>query len=420
MIRAFRDSDFPTAKQAYEKHREAMQSEEEQRELDAHYLSLRYIRAADSEALAMLQELSSHESTKVSVLRFLAGCYWSTKDYSRARKTFTEARESADEVNAARLTGRIAECWEKEGSPDRGIEELIGMIPKVEQGAAKLLLYKSMASMYQAKGSERLRAIALEKALEFGPNDKELRFGAAYAEAKVKLHAVSAANYDTLLTLEPGEVSALNNLGVECKSLDLPFKAINYYKEAAGGGSTLAMANLANLLMDMGFGEEADEQLSRASELPDPHENVSSSKAQLQKSRREETEKWTKVVETGTRQQGFLREFAEAMIEEATGNPFLGSWKLPDGGICSVESDGARLCLDFSIAGARRRFEAIVKNRSAEGRLLTWRQYSQDHGIFQEGNDAVAAVSSGGATLSLLELSDPSTVLQLTRMSEPT
>ena len=319
MISAFAASDFAAAKEAYEKHREAMQSEDEQRELDAHYLSLRYIRATDSEALAKLQALSSYESTKASVLRSLAGCYWRTKDYSMARKTYAEARESADEANAARLTVNIAECWEKEGNPDRGIEELISMIPRAEQGGEKLLLYKSMASMYQAKGSERLRAIALEKALEFAPNDKELRFGAAYAQSKVKLRAVSIANYDTLLTLEPGEVNALNNLGVECKSLDLPFKAIGYYKRAAGGGNTLAMANMASLLMDMGFGEEADEQLSRASELPEPHENVSSAKAQLQKSRREELEKWTKVVKTGARQQAFLREFAEAMTKAISG-----------------------------------------------------------------------------------------------------
>ncbi len=420
MVGAFANSDFAAAKQAYEEHREAMQSEDEQRELDAHYLSLRYTRAADSEALAKLQALSSHESTKVSVLSSLARCYWSTKDYSMARKIYSEARESADEIDAARLTVNIAECWEKEGSPDRGIEALISKVAEVEQGAAKLLLYKCMASMYQATGSERLRAIALEKALEFAPSDRELRFSAAYAQSEVKLHAVSIANYDTLLTLKPGEVNALNNLGVECKSLGLPLKAIKCYKRAAGGGNTLAMANMANLLMEMGFGEEADEQLSRARALPEPHENVSSAKAQLEGSKRKELEKWTEVVETGARQQAFLRGFAEAMIEETTGNAFLGSWELPDGGTCSAEIDRARLRLEFSNAGKRRRFEAIVKNRSAEGRLLIWRQYTQGHGMFQEGNDAVATVSTDGATLSLLELSNSSSVLELTRVPELT
>ena len=198
MLRAFVDSDFTTAKQAYEKKRAEVQSEDKRRELEAHYLSLCYIRAVDSGALDKLRALSSYKSTKVNVLRWLAYCYWSTKDYSKAREIYIEARDSADEVNAAQLTVSIAECWEKEGNPDQGIEEIIIKLREVEQADAKLYLYKSMASMYQAKGSERMRAIALEKALEFAPNDKGIRFSAAYAQSQAKLSAVSITNYDTL------------------------------------------------------------------------------------------------------------------------------------------------------------------------------------------------------------------------------
>ena len=78
MLRAFVDSDFTTAKQAYEKKRAEVQSEDKRRELEAHYLSLCYIRAVDSGALDKLRALSSYKSTKVNVLRWLAYCYWST------------------------------------------------------------------------------------------------------------------------------------------------------------------------------------------------------------------------------------------------------------------------------------------------------------------------------------------------------
>ena len=421
MIIAFRDSDFTTAAQAYEEQRGAAQSDDERRDIEAHYLYLRYTRAADSGALAKLRELASHTSTKVNVLRWLASCYWSTKDYSKAREIYTEARDSADEVYAAQLTRDIAECWAKEGNPGQGLEEVIIKLREVEQADAKLYLYKSMASMYQAKGFKRMYAIALEKALEFAPRDTDIRFSAAYAQSQAKLSAVSITNYDTLLRLEPKAASSLNNLGVECKGVDLLFKSVDYYRKAAGEGSTLAMANLAQLLMDTGFYDKADAELSRASQLSNPHENVSSAKAQLEERRREELDKWDNLIEVGTRQQQFLREFAQASIEATTEDPFLGTWRLPNGEACSVESDGIRVCLEFSYDGKRRRLEADIRNRSAEGRLLLWkRELFQKEGSFQEGIDALATISSDGTTLSILELSDSSTVLRMTRISDLT
>ena len=421
MIRAFIDSDFTKAEHVYEERRRAAQSDDERREIEAHYLYLRYTKAADSEALAKLRELASHTSTKANVLRWLADCYWDTRDYSKAREIYTEARDSADEVNAAQLTCDIAECWAKEGNPDQGLEEVILKLREVEQDNAKLYLYKSMASMYQAKGSERMHAIALEKALEFAPRDKDIRFSAAYAQSQARLSAVAITNYDTLLTLDPKQALSLNNLGAQCQGVDLLFKSVDYYKKAADEGLTLAMANLAYLFMNTGFRDEAVAELSRASQLSNPHENVASAKAQLEKRRREELEKWKNLIEVGIRQQQFLRQFAQASTEATTENPFLGTWRLPNGETCSVEIDGTRVRLEFSYAVERRRFEAGIRNCSAEGKLLLWKkEWYQKEGSFQEGVDALATVSSDGTTLSILELSDSSTVLQMTRITDPT
>ena len=420
MFRAFGDSDFTKAAQAYEELQAAAKSDDERHKIEAHYLYLCYTRAADSGALARLRELSSYKSIKVDVLRWLALCYWGTRDYSKAREIYIEARDSADEVNAAQLTSNIADCWAKEGNPDQGLEEVILKLREVEQDDSKLHLYNSMASMYQAKGSERMRAIALEKALEFAPNDKEIRFRAAHAQSEAKLSAVSITNYDTLLTLEPKEAGTLNNLGVECRKLNLFFESAAYYKKAADEGNTLAMSNLADLLMDMGFYKEADDELSRASRLPNPNERVAWVKAELEKRRREELDKWADLIKVGTRQQQFLREFAQASIEQTTEDPFLGPWRLPNGEACSVERDGSRVCLEFDYIGKKRRLEAGIRNCSAEGRLLIWKkEYYQKEGSFKEGVDALATVSSDGITLSILELSDSSTVIQMTRISEP-
>ncbi len=419
MIDAFENSDFTMAEQAYEEHQAKLQPEDDRHEFEAIYLYFRYTKASDSEALVKLRELASHKSTKAKVLYSLARCYWSTKDYSKAREIYTEARNTADEVYAAQLTGNIAECWEKEGNPDQGLEEVITKLQEVEKADAKVILYKSMASMYQAKGSERMRAIALEKALEFAPNDTDIRFNAAYAQSQANLSAVSITNYDTLLTLKPKNAISLNNLGVECRNVNLPFKSVDYYKKAAQEEETLAMSNLAYLFINAGFYDEAAAELSRAGQQPNPHENVASAKAELEKRRREEQDKWTNLIEIGTRQQQFLREFAQASIEATTKNPFLGTW-LFNGEICSVESDGIRVCLEFNYEGKKRRLEADIRNCSAEGKLLLWKQeFYQTEPSFQEESDALATISSDGTNLSIFELSDSPTVLRMTRISDP-
>ena len=413
MIIAFAGSDFTMAEQAYEEQLAAEQSEDERRKIEADYLYRRYIKASDSTALAKLRELASHRSTKAEVLYSLARCYWSTKDYSKAREIYAEARDATDEVYAAQLTGYIAECWEKEGNPDQGLEEIISKLQEVEKADAKVHLYKSMASMYQAKGSERMCAIALEKALEFAPHDTDIRFNAAYAQSQANLSAVSITNYDTLLTLKPKSAVSLNNLGVECRNVNLSFKSVDYYKKAVQEDYTLAIANLASLFMNMGFYDKADTELSRASQLPNPHENVASTKAELEKRRREEQDKWANLIETGNRQQQFLREFAQASVEATTKNPFLGTWQLPNGETCSVENDEIRICLEFNYEEKRCRLEASVRNYSAEGKLLLWKQeWYHKEGSFQEESDALATISSDGKTLSILELSDSPTVLR--------
>ena len=315
MIGAFGRSEFTMAEQAYKEYQATLQSEDDRRELEAIYLYFRYTKASDSEALVKLRELASHKSTKAKVLYSLARCYWSTKDYLKAREIYAEARDAADEVYAAELTGHIAECWEKEGNPDQGLEEVVTKLQEVEEADAKVHLYKSMASMYQAKGSERMRAIALEKALEFAPHDTDIRFNAAYAQSQANLSAISITNYDTLLSFKPENAASLNNLGVECKNVNLPFKSVDYYKKATQVDETLAMANLAALLMNIGFYDKANAELSRASQLPNPHENVASTKAELEKRRREEQEKWANLIEIGNRQQQFLREFARAIVK---------------------------------------------------------------------------------------------------------
>lgn len=418
MYKALQESDLERAEDAYQEYRATAEPDEVD-QFDAVYLYLRYTVASDAQALTKLRGIASDSASKARVLELLGRCYLSSKDYSKARGILVEARDAADELHAARLTAQIADCWNKEGDPNEGLSEVIKMLVEVESADAKVHLYKSLASVYQAKGWEVMRAIALEKALQFAPRDTELRFNAAYSQREANLVAAAISNYDTLLTFQPNDRSALNNLGVACKGVGLPFRSVDFYQKAADEENSLAMANLAHLLMEAGFHEQASEELSRASELTDPHENVSRTKANLEARKRKELEKWDDLLETGVQHQQFLRDFAEASLEGDTEVGFYGKWRLPSGEVCSVESDEGRMHLEFNHEGKKRRLEAGVRNRSAEGMLLLWKkEWYHREGRFEDEVRALAAVSSDGRTLAILGLSDSWKVIKMSRITE--
>lgn len=420
MVKAFEDSDYEMAERAYGMEKETAKTEDDKRILQAWYLHYRYTKASDPQAIAELRNLSSHQSTRANVLSLLALCFWETKDYATAREVYVQARDWASEEHAARITASIADCWHKEGDPNSGLAEVVSRLQEAQDTDAKVHLYKSLASMFEANGAERMRAIALEKAIEFVPHDTELRFSAAYAQGQAKLSAVSIANYDTLLNFKPKEGNPLNNLGVECRNVNLNQKSVDFYLQAAEEGNTLAMANLAYLFMETGFHDKAAEVLERASQLPNAHENVASAKVQLEKQRSVEDDKWDNLVDVGAKQQQFLRDFAQAWIDTTNRDLFSGTWKSPNGEVCTLKGDVKEIRLEVTHYNARRKLEATTYNRTAEGRLLHWkRELLEAEGSFRDGVDALAVVSPDGATLSILELGEPSDVLRMQRVSDP-
>ena len=348
MIRAFARPDFKEAEEAYEEIIKGAQSEDDKRRIEIEYLYYRHTSASDSEALGKLHKLVSHKSTRKDAIFRLAGCYWATKDYSKAREVYEKAREGEeDEVYSSDLTSKIAQCWSKEGDPDKGLEEVVARLQVVEKEESKPTLYRAMAFLYKVKGCKRMRAIMLEKLLEFEPNNKRSRFDAALSQSNANLTAISIYNYETLLGLDPKYEYALNNLGVQYGIEKLSLKSVEYLKKASEIGNTLAMANMAYRLIEAGFYEEADEVLSRANEFENPHLNVASAKAKLEEQYEEENDKNKRLSDTGDMQKQFLREYAQAYIEDVEQNLFIGTWELPNGNNCIVEQEGNKIYLEF-------------------------------------------------------------------------
>ena len=119
----------------------------------------------------------------------------------------------------------------------------------IKEEKFRLPLYRSIAAVFKAKKDELSQAIALEKATSLDPEDKQLRFEAAYAlRTNVKLLHSAATNYDTILRQQPNHSMALNNIGVIASDFQLPAKSVDFYHDSAKDHETLAMANLAYLI----------------------------------------------------------------------------------------------------------------------------------------------------------------------------
>ena len=94
--------------------------------------------------------------------------------------------------------------------------------------------------------------------LKYAPGDRDKLFSAAYLQSESKLELLSIANYRTLLALDTNHATALNNLGVIARDLNLDGKKVELYKRAIDAGSTLAMANLASAQLNAGLWDDAD------------------------------------------------------------------------------------------------------------------------------------------------------------------
>ncbi len=106
-------------------------------------------------------------------------------------------------------------------------------------------MYKFISDFYEKSNEKLHMALALEKAIEYQPNNGDYLFSAAYNYSESELEQMSLVHYSKKIQFEPdGSDSALNNLGVTLKSLDLKYKSVEYYRQAEQQGSTLSASNL--------------------------------------------------------------------------------------------------------------------------------------------------------------------------------
>jgi len=289
---------------AYARMQEAEANAEKKIRNEAIYLYARF-RLGDSSAIRRLEELTQTEESAAAAYIWLALCYQSANDQKRAGEAFERgAEKETDLQRRAHTFVNAANCYSEIGVGEDGIGLLCREIAKTADHGVLAILYKGLASLYKAADKKDLQVLALEKAVEYAPNDTSVLFDAAYAFSESEMRALSVesemlalsvAHYGSIVNFDPAHAEAMNNLGVAYQSVKMPIHAVSAYQKAVNLGNTLASANVAYLLMEAGFATEAKETLDKARLASDVHANVGSALAALAQKKAAEDEKEKKI-----------------------------------------------------------------------------------------------------------------------------
>jgi len=286
------------------------------------YLYFLYIKAGGETALDRLKRLiqtSKTEKQKSNPLFWLAACYKFSKNYVEAEKLWTTAiDESEDEEEKTEYIRHLAGVHKSNNQLDKAALLLESRLKIVSIDQEKSAVYRSISEIEKERGNKQISALALEKVIELNPDDKELLFDGAYAQSEADLEYLAINNYDTLITLDPDHNTALNNLGVAANNLEVPTKAIEFYKKSVDKGNTLAMANLAQLYLNNGFLEDAKKIIKMAQEHEEPHENVPHVITGIHSKQENDKNSWKNTLKKGNEYRKFVRQYTSAYFNEGT------------------------------------------------------------------------------------------------------
>ena len=381
MYRSFMEGRFKEAKEAFEKHQITVTDERERTRCRAIYLHLDYTRNGSQESLVQLQRLFAEVADpdlKADVAFWLGWSYSRTRDYEAELGLWQAMIDSAkDDQKRANFTVNAATAFIAMQRRAEARNLLLAFLRETADLKALKPAYNALAELENKEGDQLIAAIAYEKVAQFTPQDTDVLFSAAYAQSHCNLAHLSYVNYDTILGLKPDADMATNNMGVQASALGMEARSVEYYRRAAELGNTLAMANLAQLYLSSGFLKESEDIVRQAMTKDDPHPNVASALADIEKRKKSEADAREKALAIGTQQREFVRSYADARFsrsldpEDLTGVwvsergvavnfarnslSLAGGWEESDGGLFG----GKEAC----------KLEATIVNASLHGRF---------------------------------------------------
>lgn len=332
---AFEANDQKLAKQIFEDNQQNEVDEEKQHDNEALYLYVCFIKGKDQQALEKLEKifnLSTSEIAIKNVSSWLSLIYNEINDPKRDKELLENAISRVkSESSVTDLILKLALAHKNLGNINKSLKILEDRLSEVHTDDQKSSIYESLASLLKEQGNFSAQAIALEKSVEYAPGNRERLFDAAYVQSNNNLNSLAIKNYSTLLNLDPLHSVALNNIGVSAGTLNIRGKQIEFFKRSRDCGSTLAMSNLANIYLENGLYDEAQQVLDEARKSDDPHENIGTSLFTLKTKTTQDNETWATAIKEAEDFQRNIRLYGEAYFEPHASSIWRGNWSTEKG-----------------------------------------------------------------------------------------
>ncbi|MCK5614521.1 hypothetical protein KAR91_72320 [Candidatus Pacearchaeota archaeon] len=332
MHSAFLDNDYDKATSIFENWLKTESDEEKRIEYESIYLFLSYTKSgvkSSIERLKRLIETSTNNQQRSDPAFWLSRCYVYSKDTKSLEDLWKTELEESEEEFKTNNTINLASMYIDNNEAEKAYNLLVSQLPKAVTDQEKSDLYKCISKVEKERKNKESSALALEKAIEFSPDDKSILFDGAYAQSHANLEYLAFNNYDTLVTLDPNHSTALNNLGVSAKSLEMATMATKLYKKSAEQGNTLAMANLAQLYLNTGFLEDAKRIIEKARENEKPHKNVPKAVSEITSLEEKDKDRWSLILKKGNEFRQFIRLYTSAYFNEQSNIvDFSGHWTI--------------------------------------------------------------------------------------------
>jgi len=234
---------------------------------------------------------------------------------------------------------------------------------------ARAKLWKALADTYAAQNRHLDQAIALQEARQHEPNDSDLCFQIAWAlgnSDRNDVRPLAIHFYRVAIYLDSKNEYAQNNLGWEYSKAGLPIHAAAQYGRAVELNNTLGMANLAGIQAKAGLVSEAEAVLKKAQKQDDPHENVTSTLADIGRARAEQAEKVKELAKGGADLAEFCSKVARAELQDVPdGLPT--QWRWGAGIVTTMDISGEKLTFEWKENKKKLKLEADLRGRSGRG-----------------------------------------------------
>lgn len=269
-----------------------------------------------------LKTLAEANPTNRDVSYYLGQIYDQYGDHEKAALAFTTAGESPkDADDELLLLGKAAAAYQKAKLPDAAIALLGSMRSKaIDNGRGEKAILNTLVEVSKISKDDFVLTSAMERVLELDPADKDTRFSLAYKYSDIGEDELATFHYSRIPLHERSAI-AWNNLGVSLNQLGLRGKAIAAYRKSEEGGETLAMSNLANKLIEVGFLIEAQKICDVALSKEDYHKNISATLGRLKALPDEEEKSALEVFAKASIKSDFYRQLGSALSRPFPLNP---------------------------------------------------------------------------------------------------